>query len=62
MIAVRIAKAIERLDRSSQRMMDALEVENQDKTWWAFMKKEIRLHLKYSVKLWWHSVLRKERR
>lgn len=51
---MKLAQRIELLHRSSQRMMDSLEIENKDKVWWDFMKKEARMHLWLSIKVWWH--------
>lgn len=54
-----LARKVELLHRSTERMMKALE-QTRDLTWWAFMRRETWIHLKRSWELWWLVLMGKE--
>ncbi len=56
---MKLAEKIELLNRSSQRMMDALKLPWDEKFWW-FLRREAWLHLKRSLELWWMVLRKKE--
>lgn len=53
-----LARKIELLHNSSERMMKALGL-SRDAAWWRFMRREVWLHLKRTLELMWMVLRRK---
>jgi len=53
-----LPRKIELLHHSSERMLKALKWPK-DKIWWAFMNREVWIHLKLSLKVLWVVLRRK---
>jgi len=53
-----LKQKIELLHRSSERLMEALDLPR-DRAWWGFMSREVWVHLKRTLELLW-AVIRKE--
>ena len=58
---MKLEQRIELIHRSSQRMMDALELPRDEKFWW-FLRREVWLHLKRSWELWWMLIWKRIRK
>ena len=56
---ITLPRRIELLHRSSQRLMEAIKLPR-DKYTWAFLRKEISLHLWSTLRTWWAIFLRNE--
>ena len=56
---MKLEERIELLHRSSERLVESLDLPR-DSTWWAFMRKETWIHLEKTFEAWWRVVRRKE--
>jgi len=54
-----LAERIELLHRSSERLVEALEL-TRDRDWWRFMRREVWLHLKRTLELVWAVLAKKQ--
>ncbi len=57
---MKLEKSIELLHRSSQRMLDSLSL-TRDAHWWTFLRREIWIHFKRTLQVWW-AITRKDDR
>jgi len=56
---MKLPERVELLHRSSERLMEALKL-TRDRDWWAFMSREVWIHLKRTIELLWAVMRKKE--
>ncbi len=56
---MKLAERIELLHRSNERMLEALKLPR-DQNFWAFMRRELWIHLKRTLETWWLVLWQKE--
>lgn len=56
---MKLPERVELLHRSSERLMEALKL-TRDLYYWAFMRREVWIHLKRTIELLWAVMRKKE--